>query len=176
MARMSFAQYAKHRGVSKTAVSQAVKQGRITVKIDPVTAERYLDSERADVEWEKNSDQSKNVNGGANGRRRGKPKAAKIEHESQSKAPPLYESRAIKEAFLARKAKVEYERMIGKLVEAEQVEARWQKIIATAKTRLLAVSSKSRARIPHLTIEEVAIIDEEIRLALSEVSRSEIDE
>lgn len=50
-------QYATYRGVSRAAVSKAVKSGRISV-IDE-DGKRLVDSDAADKEWAKNSDISK---------------------------------------------------------------------------------------------------------------------
>lgn len=175
---MSFAQYAKHRGVSKTAVSQAVKQGRITVKVDPRTAERYLESQRADVEWEKNSDQSKNVNGGANGKRPPKKpaKGARVEEGDRNGIPSLYDSRAIKEAYLARKAKVEYERLIGKLVPIDEVQAQAMEAGIALKSTIVSIPDRLAPMLAAETDPDVvhAMLLDELTKALEELARLEL--
>ena len=50
MPLVSLRQYAKHRGVSHTAVEKAVKQGRIHL-----TPDGRLDVEAADREWSRNT-------------------------------------------------------------------------------------------------------------------------
>jgi len=42
--------------------------------------------------------------------------------------------------------------------------------VATVKTKLLAVPTRLRQRIPHLSLEEVAIADELIRESLQELA------
>jgi hypothetical protein len=51
---MGITEYARHRGVSLPAVQHAVKAGRITRNPDGL-----IDSDRADREWEQNTDHSK---------------------------------------------------------------------------------------------------------------------
>jgi len=52
--KLSLRAYAKHRGVSDTAVRKAIKSGRITVQAD-----HLIDPDVADEQWNKNTDPSK---------------------------------------------------------------------------------------------------------------------
>lgn len=125
MALLTFADYARHRGISKQAVSLAVKEGRISVVVDPVNGGRKIDPEVADHEWVKNSDQDMVRNQST----RGKPKKPQVVHQpgaipNQAKEkgiPPLADSKAIKEAFLARIAKLQYEIQSKSLIPVEEV-------------------------------------------------------
>jgi hypothetical protein len=98
--------YAKHRGVSHTAVEKAVKQGRIR------TVDGKIDVEQADRDWNRNSSP---VN---------KPKAAPraaAAPEPLVAGPSFAQSRAVREAYEARLAKLTWEERIKKLINADEV-------------------------------------------------------
>lgn len=63
----------------------------------------------------------------------------------------------------------------GLLLPRDQVERVWGNAVTVARTRLLGVPTRTRQRIPHLTSEEVAILEELIREALEELSQGGID-
>jgi hypothetical protein len=63
----------------------------------------------------------------------------------------------------------------GLLLPREQVERVWSNAVTVARTRLLGVPTRTRQRIPHLTTEEVAILEELIREALEELSQGDGD-
>lgn len=58
----------------------------------------------------------------------------------------------------------------GELVPAGEVEARWRGVLTALRSRLLAVPSRVRSRVPHLSQTEVDALDGEIRDALVELS------
>ena len=126
MALMNFSQYAKHRGVSKAAVSFAAKEGRITVIVDPKNGGKFVESDQADREWEQNSDQDMVRNQSLKGKKR-ETKAvvqmsgANEDAEKRGKVPPLSESKAIKEAFLARIAKLQFEIQSKSVIPVDEV-------------------------------------------------------
>ena len=100
---MTFAQYAKHRGITRQAVSKAVRGGRISVVCDK-NDNRRIDPAVVDREWERNT--FPNV------------KRRLCEEED----PLSYsESRAMREQYKAKMAKVEYDQRIGRLVLVEKV-------------------------------------------------------
>jgi hypothetical protein len=58
----------------------------------------------------------------------------------------------------------------GQLVERESVVSTWAQLINSAKSKLLAVPTTVRQRIPHLTAEEADVIDVVIRAALADLT------
>lgn len=58
MALMGYREYARHRGCSLKAVQKAIKDGRIAVVLAEGNAKR-IDSEVADVAWDRNTDPAK---------------------------------------------------------------------------------------------------------------------
>lgn len=86
-------------------------------------------------------------------------------------APPDFNtSRARHEFEKANLAELERKQKEGMLLPTDQVEKVWAEAVTIAKTKLLAVPTRARQRIPHLTLEEVAIVEELVREALEELS------
>ena len=132
---LSIRAYAQHRGVSHTAVAKAIKAGRISKEPDDT-----IDPAKADAQWERNTLPSQNLNTGAT---KPAPKVATppvstpvstapvANRELQSPletgriaAPDYQTSRAIREAYAARLAKLEYEERTAKLISSDEVEMR----------------------------------------------------
>jgi hypothetical protein len=135
MAGLTIRGYARHRGVSHTAVRKALAAGRITAgpggRIDPALA---------DQEWATSTNLSKPRNSVT-----GVPKKRKAPNAlsdplgvpgleeglalppGEGGAPRLVSSyaasRAAREAYLARLAKLDFEQRSGKLVDADEVRA-----------------------------------------------------
>src|SRR5687768_18016976 len=103
MALVSIRAYARHRGISHTAVQKAIKQGRIQQAGDG-----RVDLEQADRDWGRNTSE---VNAP-------KPTAKASE---PSGGPTYSQSRAVRELYLARLAKIEFEERSCKLVSRDEV-------------------------------------------------------
>jgi len=104
---VSLREYARHRQISHTAVQKAIRQGRIRT-----TPEGQIDVEQADSDWDRNSSPS------------AKPAKTVPQEQMRTEPPrgPSYaQSRAVRELYMARLAKLEYEERSGKLVSAEEV-------------------------------------------------------
>lgn len=72
---MTQAEYAAHRGVTPSAVNQAIKQGRISL------VDGKIDRAKADADWTANTDHSKRPGSGGDGSASGDFWAAKTEAE-----------------------------------------------------------------------------------------------
>jgi hypothetical protein len=141
---LGITEYARHRGVSLTAVQYAVKRGRITRRVDGL-----IDTEQADREWEQNTMHSNaRVDQlGVPKKPRADPPAATghvqagrhraathaIRHAEQDAAelgsgerlatgPDFNKARAAKEIYEARIKKLDYEERLGNLVSRKSVE------------------------------------------------------
>lgn len=106
---LSIRAYAKHREITEGAVRKAIKSGRITKnengKIDPIIA---------DNQWQQNSDPAQLQNK--------TPETFENTETPALNAGPSYQhSRAIREAYNARMAKIQFEKETGKLISANQV-------------------------------------------------------
>lgn len=179
---LSIRAYAQHRGVSHTAVAKAIKAGRISIepdgKIDPV---------KADAQWARNTLPSQNLNTGAS---KPAPKVATppvstpVATGSSRELPPPLEtgrisapdyqtSRAIREAYAARLAKLEYEERTAKLISSDEVEMRTFNLARRLRDRMQTLPRRLAAALaaeqdPRVIEQR---LDDEIRQALEELSR-----
>jgi len=138
---VSIRAYAKHRGVSHTAVEKAVKQGRIR------TVDGKIDVEQADRDWNRNSSP---VN-----KPEPAPRAA-APAEPLVAGPSFAQSRAVREAYEARLAKLTWEERIKKLINADEV-----RVSAYNFSRMI------RDRILNVPDRVVGAVLAEVRAALS---------
>jgi hypothetical protein len=169
-------EYARRRGVSHTAVQQAIASGRISTvhgKIDPAMADR---------QWQQNTDQSKPRN-----RITGQPKhrrapdglpqpmrlLATVGADGEDGAAIGYtRARAARELYQAQLAKMELDRQRAALVRADEVKVGAFNMARMAREKLTALPERvatviAAARVP----EEVQrILEEEIERVCREIS------
>lgn len=185
MGLLSFRAYARHRGVSLGAVQKAIKSGRIQTTPDE-KGKPKIDPDEADRSWASRTDPTKQgalKNPQAIRHEHAPPASDNLADDSvvdaddsdeeegeHGEAMGYYKSKAQREKYQAKMAKLKYRQAAGELVEVKEIQENWQKIATTVKTRLLGVPSRVRARVPHLTTADIATIEEEIRDALSELA------
>ena len=78
----------------------------------------------------------------------------------------LREARRRKEVALSRLRELEVGQKEGRLLEADAVSREWVGIMHRIQAGVLAVSSRLRQQLPHLTGHDVQVIDRELRDAL----------
>jgi hypothetical protein len=173
--------YARHRGVSHSAVRRAIKDGRISKQPDGT-----IDATRADRQWELRTDPTKPLNsvtGEPKHRRQaGAPPSPMGSHgagneggnEASDRVPSNYAAaRAVRETYLARLSKLEYERASGKLVDVDEVRAAVFQKARTTRDGMMAIPSRVAPILAALTdpakIHDVLL--EEIRRVCFELSR-----
>jgi hypothetical protein len=167
---LNLTQYARHRGVALKAVQDALSSGRITAVMKG--HRRFIDPEKADAEWEQNTNHNMRFN------TRDKPFAnyeQEAERHVNSKVPPFQESRAIREAYQSRITKLEYEQKKGLLIEREKVKTMSMRTAAIIKNNLQQIPTKIAAEIAAMTdTHDIEMrLAKEIDDALSELSRYE---
>lgn len=86
------------------------------------------------------------------------------------RAPSLAQSKAVREAYMARLAKLDFEQKSGKLVSADEVKVRWFKRIRAAQTRVLGIPAACKSRAADLPLAVVAMIDSVCREALEDLA------
>ena len=118
---VSLRAYARHRGVSLKAVQKAIQSGRITT-----TPDGKIDTEKADAQWERNTGPQQRV---AQAPVRQPPMAVprQITETQRSDLPgtgvlDYAKARAVREQFLARLAKIEFEERSGRLISRDEVQ------------------------------------------------------
>ena len=114
MPEMGLNEYARHRGIGDAAVQFALKQGRIQRNENG-----KIDSDQADQDWEDSTSPSHSLRGQMGGRPpQGEAKTA----EPQPKAQQVYmDSRAVREQYAARTAKLDFEAKQKTLVSRQEV-------------------------------------------------------
>jgi hypothetical protein len=178
---LSIRAYAQHRGVSHTAVAKAIKAGRISKEPDG-----SIDPAKADAQWARNTLPSQNPNTSA-----AKPapkvatptvstvssREAQVPLETRATAPDYQTSRAIREAYAARLAKLEFEERTGKLLNADEVKVKHFNLARLLRDRIQQIPRKLAPQIvaavvaqPDQRVVEDLLMDA-IREALEELSR-----
>ena len=178
---LSIRAYAQHRGVSHTAVAKAIKAGRISKEPDG-----SIDPAKADAQWARNTLPSQNPNTSA-----AKPapkvatppvstvssREAQVPLETRATAPDYQTSRAIREAYAARLAKLEFEERTGKLLNADEVKVKHFNLARLLRDRIQQIPRKLAPQIvaavvaqPDQRVVEDLLVDA-IREALEELSR-----
>ncbi|MBN2887222.1 MAG: elements of external origin, partial [Chromatiaceae bacterium] len=151
---ISIRAYARHRGVTDTAVHKAIRAGRITPEADGT-----IDADRADREWARNSDVPKAGT---------RAKAAKVvvpDASTQSNDGPaslptggtsLLQARTVNEVVKAQTNKVRLARLKGELVDRPQAIAHVFKLARSERDAWLnwpaRISAQMAARLdvdPH---------------------------
>jgi len=84
--------------------------------------------------------------------------------------PSIADYRRITEAYKAKTAKLEFEERVGLLVNADQIKAFHVGLMTALRNRIMGVPSEAKSRIPHLTVDEVDILEELIAKALEDVA------
>ena len=127
---MTLRAYARHRGVSLRAVQKALKSGRISTREDG-----RLDAEVTDANWARNTAPRPQPPSTPAAAMPAKPAAAhqSVHHHSNTprREPPeplrvesgleYSKARAVREAYMAKLAKIDYEVRTEKLVSADEV-------------------------------------------------------
>lgn len=98
-----------------------------------------------------------------------------VPKDKAAAGPSYNDFRRITESYKARMAKLDYEQAVGRLVDAELVAAEQVTLLTALRNRLRGVPSQAKGRIPHLTIDEIEVLEELIDVALNETA-DEIDD
>ena len=153
---ISIRAYAQHRGVSHEAVRKAIAAGRIQQEVDG-----SIDPDKADAAWASNTQVRNDTEGG----------------EVRAGVPSLQSSRAIREAYAARLAKLDYEERTGKLVNKAEVDVKTFNLARQLRDRLQLIPRKLApllvaAVVKQPDVREVeAMLDAELREALTALSQ-----
>ncbi len=144
--------YAKHRGCSPRAVRDAISTGRLTARSVVYIADKpkICDVEAADLEWAENTQSTKR----------------NVDALEVLGVPLKYVSEARRSHMRAELLALDLAERRGELVDANEVGAAWEKNVQATKTKLLGVGVKLKQRLPHLTTDDVAVVQSLIREVL----------
>lgn len=159
---LSITAYARRRGVSHVAVLKAIKAGRIEKEPDGT-----IDPAKADAAWERNTN---------------KAQKRKVEKSSDADAhvglpivnsgPSFAQSRAIKEAYNARLAKLSYEEKSGALVRTDTVKVAWFNTLRVLRDRALNLPDRLAPLLAAETDPKIVrdLLEEELRTVLTDAA------
>lgn len=171
--------YARHRGISATAVHRAVEQGRIVKSVVRDGAGKFLgisDAALADQEWLASTDLSKAstellLRTAADGTGPPPPgDAGDGASGADGETMTLSVALAKEKHWKALTAELDYKKRVGELVDATEVESRVIDEYSRLRTKLLGLARKAKATLPHLTREDVTAIDTLVREALEDLA------
>lgn len=132
MPALSLRAYAKHRGVSLTAVQKAIHSGRIVTNSDGL-----IDSDRADAEWKAKTRPGQ--------RRTPRPASTPSPEPVGVGGLDYFRARAIRENYLARLAKIEFEEKTAKLISRDEVQVAAFTKARTVRDNLLNIPDRLAA-------------------------------
>ena len=124
--------YAKHRGTALSTIIDCLKSGRISTSLTPKGLKR-IDWKKCDADWLANTDQGKD------------PTKDDPKKQEDIKGPSFAQSRALKEAYLARIKKLEYEEKDSLLVKRDVMLKALQTIAFSIKEQLRTIPQKVSA-------------------------------
>jgi hypothetical protein len=199
MELVSVREAARRLGVSDTAVHKARKAGRIVDAGKTPEGWPLLAWPQTQHDWTGNSDSTKRTHVGGTGesprrirysggedRKQVLPPRAQVLAEDVAppeppagadaggaaavRGPSLAQSKAVREAYLARLAKLDFEERSGKLVDAADARAARFKEITAAKTKIMGIPAACKARVADLPLSVVAMIEDVCRETLEDLA------
>lgn len=164
--------YAKSKGVSTEAVSKAVRVGRLSksVVFDAKSRPRVI-PELADQEWVANTDSAQQrMPAVAPPRQEPEPEQAPAARD-EPKTATFQQARTLREAYMARLAKLEFDEKSGLLVKADAVKNEAFKVARTVRDNMLNIPDRIAAELANET-NQFKIhqrLTQEIRRALEDI-------
>lgn len=180
---ISCSAYAKRRGVSKMSVSVAIASGRLVksvVRVGPNNVPKICDPDLADREWEANTDPVMRAAAFGNAPEAWHaPNVKPLETDGETDEPEVQRAESMPEVATstarakhwdAQLRELKFKEAAGELVLAAGVERRVAEAYTNVKTRLLALTTRLRQSIPHLTADDAIVIDAAVREALEDLA------
>ena len=164
---ISFADLAKLKNVSRSAVSQKKRAGILDGAIVNVKGKDVLNKDEALRLWETNMVPHFS-------------QLTKVEGDNRNttntdEIPDFNTSRSKREAMMARLAEIDVEEREKVLVSAAAVKTSWAQIISLARTKVLGSPSKAKQRIPDLDTSAMTCLEDIVRESLEDLASSELE-
>ena len=173
---MSLREYAKLRGVSAMAVSNAVKTGRLVASVARVKGQpKIRDVALADREWDAHTDLSKAPGyvkqRAADRAPRGPGRPPKPDDDDQVRlGMSLADASAAEKVWKARIAELDFLERNGEVVNAKEMTAKLVDVYTRCRTKLLGIPTRVKQQLPNLSIKDVAAVDGLVRETLEELA------
>jgi phage terminase Nu1 subunit (DNA packaging protein) len=163
-------------GGSHQSVARAIAQGRLraSVGVGPDGQPGITDFALADQEWAENTDLTKAPGylkdwAGGEG-------DDGIESDDPEDHSSVRTASAREKHWKARLAELNYKQRAGELVNATETAAVWSDFCSLVRSKCLALPSKMKQRCPHLTLEDLATLDQEVRDILTALATDDTDD
>lgn len=165
---MSCRAYAKRRGVSAMAVSGAIKEGRLRLSVvrDAFGQPKIADPDLADREWAAHTDYTDSPQLAA-------PAVAVAPAPDVGDVPPgetVATAAARAKHWEAKHRELKYREAAKELIPKREVVAAVVADYTACKTRLLAIPSRARQALPHLSHADMVVIEDLVREALEHLA------
>lgn len=169
-------EFAKRKGVSPQAISNAIRNQRIGVIHGP-NGKPLIAWEIASKQWDEGR-RPRSDHPEIKARSIPEQEMEELEDvligedddENASEAGQYARHRAVTEKYKALRERQKYLQEKGELVLAADVNMSWSKITVATKTRIQAIPSKVKIAIPRLTPEEMEIMETLVDEALNELA------
>lgn len=166
---LKISEYAAHRRVSRPAIYKAKDSGRLPPEV--FNAEGKINRDAADAALDRNTDAGRRRSIGPQKKTCAERVLAAHQASKEEAAVASYqEHRAKREAYQADIARLELEKLEGKLVPADEVEDRWTKILTATRNALIGIPVKMRVLAPGVSAVELQVLEELIREILNELA------
>ena len=159
------ADFSRLKKVSKPAVHKAMSNGRLFDAVIEQDGRKWLQQEKAFALWDrtvKPTTEDKNI-------------SVKPKEKEGEEIPSFNESRAKREAMMARLAEIDVEEREKLLVPSEEVKNAWIQLVTIAKTKVLGIPTKAKQRIPDLDKGAMALLDEIVRETLEDLAVENVE-
>lgn len=139
---VNLSEYARRRGVSHEAVRKAVKVGRLSKSVVfSAGGKPRLVPDIADQEWATNTD-SAQQRVPAVAPPRAEPESEQPAARDEPKTATFQQARTMREAYMARLAKLEFDEKAGQLVRAEAVKNEAFKVARIVRDNMLNIPDR----------------------------------
>ena len=164
---ISIRAYARHRGVTDTAVRKAIQTGRITPEGDGT-----IDSARADREWAKNTESPRSGTKQQTPRVKAPELGSDVSGQATGGGTSLLQARTVNEVVKAQTNKVRLARLKGELVDRSQALAQVFKLARTERDAWL----NWPARVSALLAAELGVDAHTLHVVLENAVREHLNE
>lgn len=165
-------QYAEMRGVTRQSVARAIAKG----DIPPAAVERrgkgkrwvfvIVDVDLANRSWSPVPDEQIEA--------ASEPGPLSNLAEDRGARDLIRQAKRRYEAARAQREELHLALESGKLIEIKTAIEVFGRMVTEAKTKLLAVARHARSRLPHLSVDDMLVVEGLIREALEELSAEEV--
>lgn len=147
-------------GVHPSAISKALREGRLSV-VQSHDGREMIDGDTLRDQW--------------NARTQAKMRPVTARRQApaprhQSDVPDYNESRARTEYLKAELLELERAEKERELISAAEVAKKWGELVAIARTKVLGIPSKAKQRIPDFPQDAFVILEDIVREALEDLA------